>query len=143
MMIRRSGVLAALSVVLFLAGCAGNTADTGAAGQSSSAPVPAPSTASPAPSSPGDATAIPEPKTTGSAKPDAGAVETLTGQVIAGVEPGCLVLTGTRGAHLLIVTGDMTKTVKVGDTVTVTGRSDPGMVTTCQQGTPFVVTAVK
>jgi hypothetical protein len=142
MMIRRSGVLAALSVALFVAGCAGTTADTGAAGESSSAPGPAPSAASPGPSSSG-AIGIPDAKTTGSAKPDAGAVETLTGKVTAGVEPGCLVLAGAGGPHLLIVTGDMTRTVKVGDTVTVTGRSDPGMITTCQQGTPFVVTAVK
>ncbi len=145
MMIRRSGVLAALSAVLFLAGCAGNAVDTGsAAGPAASAPSSAGAGSSgPAadPSASGDAFPVPDAGTTGSPKPQP--VETLTGKVIAGVEPGCLVLTAPEGPHLLVITGDMTRTVKVGDTVSVTGRADPGMVTTCQQGTPFVVTAVK
>ena len=137
-MIRRSGVLAAFSVVLFLAGCAGNAADTGAAGDSSVPPTTsAPAVPSTDPSSPG----TPDPATS-DLKPATGTVETLKGQVIAGVEPGCLVLMSAQGSHLLVLSGDLKTTVKVGDTVTVTGRADPGMMTTCQQGTPFVVATV-
>jgi hypothetical protein len=147
MMIRRSAALAALSAALFLAGCAGDTTGTGSPGGSSdaaSSAAPPPSSAPVVdPSAPGGSTVKPKPGTSGVPKPEAGAVETLTGQVIAGVEPGCLVLTGPRGSHLLIVSGDEAKTVKVGATVTVTGSANPGMVTTCQQGTPFVVTAAK
>jgi hypothetical protein len=143
MMIRRSGTLVALSVALFLAGCAGNTAGTGsAAGDSSPAPLPPPLT-SPGvidPSAGPGAVPVPDADISGSAKP--GLAETVTGTVTAGVEPGCLMLTGAKGPYLLIVTGDMTKTVKVGTTVSVTGRPEPGLITTCQQGTPFVVTKV-
>jgi hypothetical protein len=74
--------------------------------------------------------------------PKTGVVETLTGPVTAGVEPGCLILTTARGPHLLVVSGAMTRSLQVGTTMTVTGRAEPGMVTTCQQGTPFVVTSV-
>ena len=140
MMIRRSGPLAALSVALFLAGCAGNAADVGAAGDSSAAPVStAPSSPAATSPAPGDAVAIPDAGTTGDPKPTG--TTTLSGTVTAGVEPNCLVLTGAGGPHLLIVTKDMAGTVKVGATVTVTGRAAPGMITTCQQGTPFVVTS--
>jgi hypothetical protein len=141
MMIRRSVALGALSAALFLAGCAGNTTGTGSPDGSS---APAPSTAPVVdPGAPGGSATVPKPGTSSVPKPAAGAVETLTGQVIAGVEPGCLILTSPRGSHLLIVSGDEAKTVKVGATVTVTGSANPDMVTTCQQGTPFVVTAAK
>jgi hypothetical protein len=142
MMIRRSGTLVALSVALFLAGCAGNTAGTGSAAGGSSAPLPPPLTASPsvAPSGAGDAVPIPDADISGTPKP--GLTETVTGVVSAGVEPNCLMLNGAKGPYLLIVTGDMTKAVKVGANVSVTGRPEPGMITTCQQGTPFVVTKV-
>ncbi|HET9517544.1 MAG TPA: hypothetical protein VFO77_07465 [Actinoplanes sp.] len=83
----------------------------------------------------------PVPPSTGKAQPAAG--QRLTGQVEAGVEPGCLVLTGARGTHLLIVPAKLKRVLEAGDTVTITGRAEPGMVTTCQQGTPFVVTAVE
>jgi hypothetical protein len=142
MMIRRSGTLVAISVALFLAGCAGNTAGTGSAAGDSPAPLPPPLTASPSvdPSAGGDAVAIPDADISGTPKP--GLTETVTGTVTAGVEPGCLMLNGSKGPYLLIVTGDMTKTVKVGTSVSVTGQAKPGMITTCQQGTPFVVTKV-
>jgi hypothetical protein len=142
MMIRRSGTLVALSVALFLAGCAGNTAGTGSAAGDSSAPLPPPLTASPGvdPSAGSDAVPIPDADISGTPKP--GLAETVTGVVSAGVEPNCLMLNATGGPYLLIVTGDMTKAVKVGASVSVTGRPEPGMITTCQQGTPFVVTKV-
>jgi hypothetical protein len=58
---------------------------------------------------------------------------TLTGTVEAGVESGCLLLRG----YLLL--GGPRDLLTSGRTVTVTGRTEPGMVTYCQQGTPFLV----
>jgi hypothetical protein len=60
---------------------------------------------------------------------------TLTGTVTAGVEHNCLLL----GGYLLI--GADPAVVRAGAQVTVTGRVVPDLVTTCQQGTPFVVTS--
>ncbi|MEV7232283.1 hypothetical protein AB0M79_35580 [Polymorphospora sp. NPDC051019] len=61
---------------------------------------------------------------------------TLTGTVTAGVEPNCFLLDG-----YLLVGG--TPTVRAGARVTVTGRVQADMMTTCQQGTPFVVEAAE
>ncbi|MEU8263529.1 hypothetical protein AB0C02_23250 [Micromonospora sp. NPDC048999] len=62
---------------------------------------------------------------------------TLTGTVQAGVEPNCLLLDG----NLLV--GGPRQVLKAGARVTVTGHAQPDLMTTCQQGTPFVVEAVK
>jgi hypothetical protein len=59
----------------------------------------------------------------------------LTGVVTAGVEPGCLLLDG-----YLLVGGDPT-VVRTGARVRVTGRVESDLLTTCQQGTPFRVSA--
>ncbi|MEV5765834.1 hypothetical protein AB0L34_14880 [Micromonospora sp. NPDC052213] len=58
---------------------------------------------------------------------------TLTGTVTPGVEPNCLLL----GDYLLI--GGPRDVLKPGAKVTVTGRVQPDLLTTCQQGTPFQV----
>jgi hypothetical protein len=58
---------------------------------------------------------------------------TLTGTVQAGVEADCLLLQG----YLLV--GGPRDLLRGGDRVTVTGRVQPDLMTTCQQGTPFVV----
>jgi hypothetical protein len=62
-------------------------------------------------------------------------LSTLTGTVTAGVEAHCLLING-----FLLVGGDRS-VLKPGARVTVTGRVDRDLVTTCQQGTPFVVTS--
>ena len=62
---------------------------------------------------------------------------TLTGTVVAGVELNCLLLDG-----YLLIGGDRT-VLRAGARVTVTGRTDREVMSTCQQGTPFVVTAAK
>ncbi|MEU4423136.1 hypothetical protein AB0F81_21125 [Actinoplanes sp. NPDC024001] len=124
---RRSVVPAAL-LLAFLAGCANNnTVDPGA---------PAPAT------SPSAVPSVP-PTEAAPTKPAPAGGTTVTGTVTAGVEPGCLLLTGSGVEHLLIFEDDtMEKSVKVGSTVTVTGRPESGMMTTCMQGEPFVVTSV-
>lgn len=65
---------------------------------------------------------------------------TLTGEVAAGVEEGCMILQTDQGDYLLI--GDMARDLRFGATVTVRGQYRPDMASTCQQGTPFEVTEV-
>jgi hypothetical protein len=64
-------------------------------------------------------------------------LRTLTGTITAGVEHRCLLLDG-----YLLVGGDRT-VIRAGARVTVTGRIVPDLVTTCQQGIPFMVTSVE
>lgn len=61
----------------------------------------------------------------------------LTGTVSAGVEYGCLLL----GRYQLI--GGPRDVLRPGARVKVVGRPQPRMITTAQQGTPFVVTAAE
>jgi hypothetical protein len=70
--------------------------------------------------------------------------QTLSGQVIEGVEPGCLLLRAAEGDFLLVVpAGQDRSIVRAGARIVVRGRAEPGMVTTCQQGTPFLVSEVR
>jgi hypothetical protein len=72
------------------------------------------------------------------------AAEELTGTVADGVEPGCLVLTGPQGHHVLVFDDPAVRSrVSVGVPVTVSGRDLTGQATTCMQGVPFLVTAVR
>ncbi|GAA3300888.1 hypothetical protein Dvina_47630 [Dactylosporangium vinaceum] len=65
----------------------------------------------------------------------------VRGTVKEGVEPGCVLL-ATDSQTYLLVGGDKTA-LKTGATVTVHGRPEPDLMTTCQQGTPFRVTKVE
>lgn len=58
---------------------------------------------------------------------------TLTGTIIAGVEPGCVLLD-----NYLLVGGEKAL-LRAGARVTVTGEVRTDLMTTCQQGTPFLV----
>ncbi|WP_127504825.1 hypothetical protein [Actinoplanes solisilvae] len=127
----------ALLFLLLAAGCANNATDSGAA------PAPTPSAS--------DVVDLPLPtaKTSGpagepsSGRPVAGG-QTITGTVTAGVEPGCLLLADASGSHLLIFDDPaMRADAAVGNTVKINGRSQPGMMTTCQQGVPFIVVSVE
>jgi hypothetical protein len=127
MSVRRLGLSAVLVAVLFAAGCAdsSSTAQPGGAGSGS-------------PSTPSASTPS-EPSGGSSSAP----AETISGTLIAGVEPNCLLLQGEGKPHLLIF-ADPTMKAKatVGTTVTVVGTAKPAQMTTCQQGTPFLVTAI-
>ncbi|GAB3143553.1 hypothetical protein GCM10027290_20040 [Micromonospora sonneratiae] len=68
--------------------------------------------------------------------PSTGAV-TVSGTITAGVEAGCLLL----DRYLLV--GGPGEVLRAGARVTVTGRVQPDLMTTCQQGTPFVVESAK
>jgi hypothetical protein len=70
------------------------------------------------------------------ARPGAAPSLTLTGTVEAGVEANCLLL----GGYLLL--GGDRSLVRPGAYLTVTGRPEPGTLTTCQQGLPFRVESV-
>jgi|GEM_PF-871260 len=129
----------AVLLLLFAAGCASNATDTGAA------PAPTPS------ASASDVVDLPLPtaKTSGpvgeppSGRPTAGG-QIITGTVTAGVEPNCLRLTDSTGSHLLIFDDPAMRTdAAVGNKVKISGRSSPGLMSTCQQGVPFVVVSVE
>lgn len=62
---------------------------------------------------------------------------TLTGTISSGVEPGCLLLDN----HLLV--GGPRDVLRAGAKVIVTGRVQADLITTCQQGTPFLVETAK
>ena len=66
------------------------------------------------------------------------ALKTVRGTVSAGAESGCTLLS-TPGEQYLLLGADPAIAV-AGAVVEVSGRPDPGAMTTCQQGTPFHVT---
>lgn len=95
----------------------------------------------PTPTTPGD---LPVPsgtgapgKTPGKSPERSAARMTLTGTIVAGVEPNCLLLDN----YLLV--GGPPEVLKSGKRVTVTGRVQADVMTTCQQGTPFMVESAK
>jgi hypothetical protein len=61
----------------------------------------------------------------------------VSGTVTAGVEYGCLMLDDYQ------LVGGPRELFPPGTRVRVTGRPEPRMMTTAQQGTPFVVTGVE
>ncbi|MET7423083.1 hypothetical protein [Dactylosporangium sp. NPDC005555] len=103
--------------------------------------------ASPSPSSPSGAASVSaspslSPVPSLSAVPSrAASGVSVSGEVVEGVEPGCLLLR-TSGTLYLLIGGDRAA-LQAGKRVTVTGSPQPGMMSTCQQGTPFQVTSVR
>jgi hypothetical protein len=95
--------------------------------------------AQPSPSDPIGAPALPIPSRP--AKPRPGSTPsgtvTVTGTVAQGVEANCVLLNG----YLLL--GGPRELFASGALVTVTGRVEPDMVTTCQQGIPLVVESAR
>jgi len=68
---------------------------------------------------------------------------TITGTLQEGVEGNCVLLKTPDRLYQLIG-GDRSKLQgSTSAKVTVTGRIATGMMTTCQQGTPFQVTEVR
>ena len=69
---------------------------------------------------------------------------TITGTVAAGVEPHCLTLRDAAGLHSLYFDDESLRPqAPAGAHVTLVGHAEPGMMTTCQQGEPFIVTEVR
>jgi hypothetical protein len=66
----------------------------------------------------------------------------VRGTVSDGVEPGCVLLTAADKPTYLLLGGDKAA-LTAGRTVTVWGTPQPGMMSTCMQGTPFQVSRVE
>ncbi|SCG50964.1 hypothetical protein [Micromonospora humi] len=126
-------VLVALLAAAALTACAGPDDEPAGSGPTGAAPT----TSQPDPV-PSASPSRPDPTWKGgpSTPPGVGGT-TLSGTIRAGVEPNCLLLDD----HLLV--GGPRDLLKAGATVEVTGRPEPGMMTTCQQGTPFVVESAR
>lgn len=134
------GVMALRSVLLLalvasaLGGCA--------AGSTTAAPSlsPVPSQVAPtlAPNSSAPAVA---PSRTAATTGSGSTGMSISGEVVEGVEAGCLLLK-TPGTLYLLVGGDRAA-LQVGKRITVVGTPQPGLMSTCQQGTPFQVVSVR
>ncbi len=128
------GVLFAIVLAGSLAACASSGPTTPSATGSTSAATSAAASPSTAASS----------SKAGSTGASGGAGKTtLTGTVASGVESGCIVLTDDSGAVLANLMGLDTKAAPVGSKVEVTGEFETDVMTTCQQGKPFTVSAVQ
>ena len=66
---------------------------------------------------------------------------TVVGVVEEGVERGCLIL--RAGDQMYQLVGSADPQIKPGARLSVRGRLNPNLVTTCQQGTPLQVVAVQ
>jgi hypothetical protein len=139
----RLSLLAALLAALLaggsLAGCGGDTGD------GSAQPGDTAQTGGTVPGDPGS-TALPPsgrvypPSDPAQSKNTTGEM-TITGQVVEGVESGCLVMQ-SGGTTYQLIGGDK-QVLRAGSSVVVRGRPNPGLATICQQGTPFEVTEVR
>ncbi len=126
---------ALLVVALGAVGCGSATA-----GGATSPPTSAPSTTSRPSSSAGSSTTSLNDDPTDPPLPASsrttGPPVTLTGIPERGVEPSCLVL------HGYVLNGGDRTLLASGVSVTVTGHTDPTLMSYCQQGTILVVDAV-
>src|SRR5690242_14808132 len=128
--VMRVRLAALLLLVGALAGCASGGADkTPGSSPSAAESRPVFAVASPSPS------LVPSPST--------GGEMTITGTLQEGVEGNCVLLKTPDRLYQLIG-GDRSKLQgSTSAKVTVTGRIATGMMTTCQQGTPFQVIEVR
>lgn len=79
----------------------------------------------------------PEPGKSGQAQPE----QTISGQVEAGVERGCLILRDSTGTYQLLG-GDPT-IVYAGANVSLSGHVVTGVMSYCMQGKPFQITQAR
>jgi hypothetical protein len=146
---KRSLVVTVLLVIngAALAGCASRGAPSGAApsgGPAVSPSVASPSVAGPSTANPSTTRESPMPSlpplTSKYPSTPASGEITVTGTVEAGVERGCVMLRAGGAVYQLV---GKDPAIVMGARVTVRGRPDPGLITTCQQGTPLHVLEVK
>ena len=71
-----------------------------------------------------------------------GIEKTLRGTVSSGVEANCMLLSADDGQAYLLIGGDR-KIITEGARVEVSGQVQPGLMTICQQGTPFTVSTAR
>lgn len=147
MMLRR---IAALCLALTVAGCAGDTAGGDGIGTAPGPSSPAVTTSpSAAPSAPVDdlPSVVPPIKPTDGGglpgEPKPGTRQTVTGEVAAGVEPNCLMLNTPDAQYQLLLRTNGVSRPKIGSRISAVGTVQLNMMTTCQQGVPFVVTEIR
>ncbi len=133
---------AALLIAGLLMGCANAASSDGTGGATVSA-VPSDQSATP---TGGVSETPPAPPVglspSGSGKPaPSQAEQTISGQVEAGVERGCLVLHDPSGTYQLLG-GDPT-IVYAGASVVLTGHVVTGVMSYCMQGKPFQITQAR
>ena len=137
---RTLSALVVAAAAVLLAGCGNATLQPGSGSTdqpSAGAPSSTPSSnPMPVPSSSRGGTFRPGPTGIPVGSPKA---VTIDGIIEAGVEPGCKVLTAGNTRYLILGGGD----VPMGVPVRVEGTLQPGVLSTCQQGTPLRVTSVK
>ncbi|WP_406075027.1 hypothetical protein [Micromonospora sp. NBC_01638] len=133
--------VSALAVCVALSACGSQDAGGGTptptptgAQEATSQPTPDP-TASPSTVDPTPPSGPKTGKPGGPSTPPGVGETTLSGTVQGGVEPNCVLLDG----YLLL--GGPRDVLMAGVRVEVIGRAEPGMMTTCQQGIPFVVSS--
>lgn len=133
-----SGLAAGALLLSVLAACG---AGDGGSGEESAAPTSAAPTSAPEST---EESPVPEETTpyldpsAGEPSKSSGSETTISGTVEAGVEAGCLVL--EHGGTVYGIYGSFdASVVYAGASVTLHGKVDNDMMTTCQQGTPFVV----
>ncbi|WP_063778148.1 hypothetical protein [Lentzea aerocolonigenes] len=120
--------LAAVLFCLMLASCGQTPPPEAPASSSPASDTSTPSIPAPLPPSSAPLTTTPT---------RAPGVMTVRGTVAAGVEAKCLVLNTGTAQYLLL--GADTSIAVNGAEIEVSGKPDPGAMTTCQQGTPFQV----
>lgn len=133
-------VAAFLLVVLAACGSGGGGADDDAsASPTSAAPTTSPeATATEESPVPDETTPYLDPSLGDSSKPGSDSQMTISGTVEAGVESGCLVLEHDGTVYGIFGNYD-SSVVYAGAEVTLHGKVDTGMMSICQQGTPFMV----
>jgi hypothetical protein len=134
----------ALVAAGLLGACSNGTPSAGGA-PTATATVPAPPTDGSSADQPSPLPSVIPPVSSAvvsASKPDVPAPtqleQTLTGQVEAGVERGCLILRDTTGTYQLLG-GDPT-IVYAGADVSLTGHVVTGVMSYCMQGKPFQIT---
>ncbi len=130
-----AALLAALVTGLVTAGCARGTGGTAQPG--GSVPSTPSDNGAPGGSLPPSWRATPSPP----GKSIPAGEKTLTGRVEQGVEAGCMIMTTAEGTYQLI--GGDRQVVQAGAWITVRGKPNPSLMTTCQQGIPFEVTEAR
>lgn len=145
---RLTGLTGPLTALLMIAALAACGAGEGGSDDASETPTtvtePTPATSPPETSEseespvPDETTPYLDPSLGDSSKPGSGAQTTISGTVESGVESGCLVLEHDGTVYGIYGSFD-SSIVYAGAEVTLHGKVEPDMMTTCQQGTPFVV----
>lgn len=69
---------------------------------------------------------------------------TISGELVEGVEPRCLLLRSGAAEYLVVAGPQVDRSALTpGTRVTVRGRLAPDLLSTCQQGAPLIVTEVR